>query len=56
MLSSERCQQLQQQVEAKGSECARLRKTADQAKTLQLTNDSLKAELSSVQVGVVLCR
>ena len=52
---SDRCQQLQQQVEAKGAECARLRKAADQVKTMQLTIDSLKAELGSMQVGGVSC-
>ena len=46
-----KCDQLQKQVESKSAECTRLRKTADQTKKLQATNDSLQVELSSVQAG-----
>ena len=50
--SKEKCSALQRSVEAKGAECAKLRKAAEQVKKLEVTNDSLKAELASVQLSL----
>lgn len=50
--TKEKCSQLQKAAEAKGTECAKLRKTVEQMKKVQLTNDSLKAELASIQADL----
>lgn len=42
------CDQLQLTLDTKSKECVKLKKNADQAKKLQLSNDSMKAELSNV--------
>lgn len=42
------CDQLQLTLDSKSKECVKLKKAADQAKKLQLSNDSVKAELSNV--------
>ncbi len=47
--SKDKCQQLQRQLEAKNTENTKLRKNTEQVKKLELTNDSLKAELASMQ-------
>ena len=46
--SKTKCDQLQLSLDAKTAECGKLRKNADQAKKLQLNNDSLKAELANL--------
>lgn len=43
--SSDKCSQLQVQLDAKTKDCAELRKTADQAKLLQVSNEKLKGDL-----------
>jgi len=50
--SKEKCDQLQKQVESKSAECTRLRKAAEQMKKLQVTNDSLQMELTSMQAAL----
>lgn len=46
--SKEKCEQLQKSLESKTAECGKLRKSADEAKKLQLSNDNLKAELTNI--------
>ena len=47
--SSDKCGQLQKQIDLKNVECANLRKTAEQVKMLQVSNDSLKNEIKLVK-------
>lgn len=47
--STEKCSQLQVQLDVKTKECTTLRTTADKAKLLQVGNDKLKRELDTVE-------
>ena len=47
--SQEKCVHLQQQLEVKTQECAKLRPLADKTKLLQVSNDSAKKELEKLQ-------
>ena len=51
--SKEKCSQLQKQIEAKSAECTKLKQTGDHLKKLQMTNDSLKAELATIQSALM---
>jgi predicted nucleic acid-binding Zn-ribbon protein len=47
--STEKCSQLQVQLDAKNQECGKLRKSADQVKLLQVGNEKLKRELAEAE-------
>lgn len=47
--STEKCSQLQVQLDAKNQECTKLRKSADQARLLQVENDIMKRELEAAK-------
>lgn len=47
--STEKSSQLQVQLDVKTKECAKLRKTADEVKLLQVGNDKLKRELGAAE-------
>ena len=50
--TQEKCEQFQKQLEMKTQECAKLRPMADKTKLLQVSNDSLKKELTNVQTAL----
>lgn len=50
--NQEKCEQLQKQLDLRTQECAKLRPTADKAKLLQVSNDSLKKELANTQAAL----
>ena len=50
--NQEKCEQLQKQLDIKTQECAKLRPMADKTKLLQVSNDSLKKELTNVQASL----
>lgn len=47
--NTEKCSQLQVQLDTKNQECTKLRKSADQAKLLQVGNDILKRDLETAE-------
>ena len=51
-LSSDKCSQLQVQLDAKTKDCAELRKTADKVKLLQVGNEKLKEDLAKAELSL----
>ena len=50
--NKERCEQIQKQLDFKTQECAKLRPMADKTRLLQVGNDSLKKEVTSLQASL----
>ena len=50
--NQERCEQIQKQLDFKTQECAKLRPMADKTRLLQVSNDSLKKEVTSLQASL----
>ena len=50
--NQEKCEQIQKQLDMKTQECAKLRPMADKTKLLQVSNNSLKKELTNVQTSL----